>query len=155
MSRSCITTSRNSVTYGCSTKAAMRAPPMLCGFTTRSAPARRSLPSFSFRRTRATMNSSGRMARALSVIAPALHPASSNDDAAPLQRKTGCVEEEHLADLRIEGVDLQCSGGTAVLQLRHRQLHLDAVRASRQMEQPLQLLVGQLDDLLRVRRRRH
>src|SRR5215204_4697537 len=40
---------------------------MLCGLTTRLAPARRSLPSFSSRRTRATMNSSGRSARALRV----------------------------------------------------------------------------------------
>ena len=42
-------------------------PPMLCGFTTRSAPARRSFSSLSSMRARATMNRSGRSERALSV----------------------------------------------------------------------------------------
>ena len=62
MSRSCITTSRNSVTCGCNTNAAMRAPPMLCGLTTRSAPPRRSFSKLSSMRTRATMKRSGRRA---------------------------------------------------------------------------------------------
>ena len=65
--RSCMTTSRNSVTFGCSTNAAIRAPPMLCGLTTRSAPARRSFSSVSSTRARATMKRSGRRERALRV----------------------------------------------------------------------------------------
>ena len=45
----------------------MRAPPMLCGLTTLSAPARRSFSSLSSMRARATMKMSGRSERALSV----------------------------------------------------------------------------------------
>jgi hypothetical protein len=64
---SCMTTSRNSATWGWSTKAAMRCPPRSCGLTTRSAPALASFPSEASWRTRATMNRSGRKARAVTV----------------------------------------------------------------------------------------
>lgn len=53
---------------GCSTKAAMRTPPMLCGLTTRSAPARISFSLLSGLRALVTMNRSGLNERALNVM---------------------------------------------------------------------------------------
>ena len=48
---------------GCSRNAAIRAPPISCGLTTRSAPARVSFSMLDSSRARATMNRSGRSAR--------------------------------------------------------------------------------------------
>ena len=64
---SCITTSRNSTTLGCIAAAAIRWPPIRCGFTTRVAPARSSFASDASVRARAMMMRSGRSARADSV----------------------------------------------------------------------------------------
>ena len=58
-SSSCMTTSRNSATSGCRAKAAIRRPPISCGFTARVAPASSSLALESTVRARATMTTSG------------------------------------------------------------------------------------------------
>jgi len=64
---SCMTTSRNSTTLGCSAAAAIRWPPIRCGLTTRVAPARSSFGSDSSVRALATITRSGLSARADSV----------------------------------------------------------------------------------------
>jgi hypothetical protein len=53
----------------------------------------------------------------------------------------GRVEEEDLADLRLERIELERRDSRALVRLRHRQLQLDAVRSLEQLEQPHGLLV--------------
>jgi hypothetical protein len=51
------------------------------------------------------------------------------------------VEEEDLADLRLERIELERRDGRSLVRLRHRQLQLDAVGSLEQVEQPHDLLV--------------
>ncbi len=60
-------TSRNSATWGWKARAAIRAPPRSCGFTTRSAPAWTSLPTAASLAARDTMNRPGAIDRAVNV----------------------------------------------------------------------------------------
>jgi hypothetical protein len=53
----------------------------------------------------------------------------------------GRVEEEDLADLRLEGVEFERRDGRLLFRLRDGQLQLDAVGSLEQFEQPCDLLV--------------
>ena len=78
------------------------------------------------------------------VAALALDPAGPRDDTDLVERQIGRVEEEHLADLRVERVQLQVVDRSPVLRHRHRQLQLDAVRALHQLQDLLEILARQV-----------
>ena len=60
-----------------------------------------------------------------------------------LQVEVGRVEEEHLAYLSLERIEAERDDRSAMVGGGHRELQLDAVRLSREGEEPDELLVGQ------------
>ena len=69
------------------------------------------------------------------VVALALDAAGADDDAVLVEREVGRVEEEDLADLRLERVEPERDDRRAVVRLGHGQLQLDAVRVLDQLEE--------------------
>ncbi len=68
------------------------------------------------------------------VASLALDSSGADDDAVGVEIELGRVEEEDLADLRLERIELERRHGRLLMRLRHRQLQLDAVGALEQVE---------------------
>ena len=75
------------------------------------------------------------------VAAPALDASRADDDAVGVEIELGRVEEEDLADLRLERIELERRYGRPLVRLRHRQLQLDAVGSLEQVEQLHEVVV--------------
>jgi len=75
------------------------------------------------------------------VAALALDASRADDDAVGVEIEFGRVEEEDLADLRFERIELERLDGRPLVRLRDRQFQLDAVGSLEQVEQLHQVLV--------------
>ena len=91
---------------------------------------------------RNSASSLGTTGRSFTTVSPFVLPASGPDDhACGVQRQLGRIEEEHLADLRVERVDAQRPRGVGSRALVDGELELDAVGVFDQAQDRLEVFV--------------